>query len=742
MNKFTKYLISIFGMLALSIIPLSAISAADNFNPNNIISDEEMQSVSGWSIRDIQKFLDSKGGYIKDYYTANTNGFLKSAAEIIYDAAKQYVISPKFLLVTLQKEQSLISSTNPSEKQLDWATGYAVCDSCKTTDPKIQKYKGFGNQVDNAAGLIRWYYDNKDVTYLKKKDQILNIDGQTVIPETWATAFLYNYTPHIHGNKNFWNLTQKWFKQYYPNGTILESAENGDVWLIQGENKRKFKNKSVLISRENPNLIIKVPESELSKYIEGTELNFPNYSLLQAGSKYYLLDSDTLRPFASRDVLNKLGYNPQEIIEVSQADLIGLDIGSTITLATAYPHGVIYKIIDNNGKYYFVKDNKAYPLLDESVVKANYSNLNVEIKTLADLKKIEVADTLMGHKDGTLLQIGGSSNIYVIEKGKKRKFADETTFTKMGYNKSNITEVSPLVAMNIITGETIFYDSDSNISELNDGIAVSNPPQNLTAVIEYKYKTSIPAYLIAEYPSGKIIAGKNIDKQRPIASFVKVMVAYEALNQGLDFNKSIIYSDKLFNESGYALKVANGSIFSHKDVLNSLLIGSYNNMANVTAAATGLTKKEFLTKVNNRLVEWGAKNTNVDDLSGLSEKNLSTPRDLLNIYGKILKNRDMNIILMKKKHDFWTNDNKYFFSIENSNKMDFDDKNFTILASKTGYTDEAKSVLFLLIKSKSNSKKYIIITMGNSDYANRFDEPKKIANWISTNSNLTISSSE
>ena len=90
----------------------------------------------------------------------------------------------------------MITDDAPAQKQLDWAAGYGVCDSCGLDDPKIQKFKGFGKQVDNAAGIIRWYYTNTDKTIIKQKDTPIRIDDEDVTPQNWATAF-YIPTPRI-----------------------------------------------------------------------------------------------------------------------------------------------------------------------------------------------------------------------------------------------------------------------------------------------------------------------------------------------------------------------------------------------------------------------------------------------------------------------------------------------------------------------------------------------------------------
>ncbi len=192
---------------------LLAIEFDENFTPNKIISDFLMfRNTNSMSLEDIQRFLEDKNSFLANYKTEDWNGEIKSAARIIYEAAQTYDINPKVLLVLLQKEQGLIQKKNPSQKSLDWATGYAVCDGCSKKSKKVQKYKGFGKQIDNAAGALRFYKENMfKYKFIKNINQEYIIDGQKIIPENYATAVLYTYTPHILGNYNFWRIWQRYF---------------------------------------------------------------------------------------------------------------------------------------------------------------------------------------------------------------------------------------------------------------------------------------------------------------------------------------------------------------------------------------------------------------------------------------------------------------------------------------------------------------------------------------------------
>lgn len=727
--RFSRRLIIILFLLTPILRPVFASAQAD-FNPHFIISDPELQDFQNWTRSDIQKFLDDKGSYLRQLIVEDASGTMRMAADIIFDAAKQYQINPKFLLVTLQKEQSLVTDDAPTQKQLDWATGFAVCDSCSLDDPKVTKHKGFGKQIDGAAGIMRWYYDNEDKTFVKKKDTPIRIDGEDVIPGSWATAFLYTYTPHLHGNKNFWRIWNAWFGQVYPNGTLLTIPESGEYWLIQVGVRRKFKNKTALVTRIDPKTALPAGETDLANYPLGAEISFPNYSLLRSPSRTYLLDYDTLRPFASDEVVAKLGYNPQELIDVEETDLTGYPIGAAIIASTTAPRGVIFQITDA-AAYYLLKEGTLYPILDKAVVDANFKNLRLEKHQLKDLAKYIVIDEPIAFSDGTLLRGRDSSIVYIIDRGLKRPIADDDTFIALGYKRSNVVPVATLTLLNIPLGKPLFMNKNLT-SAKNKYLG-----DNAAPVADLYGEKILPAYLIAEYPSGRIISGKDVDSRRPIASITKLLTAYEALRQDLNLNKTTAYKAELHAAEDNQLKLQNGDIAKNKDIFYAMLVASVNSAARMVAQGTGLEEPEFIQKINNRLDEWGADFTTISDVTGLDERNKSTPRDLLKIFTKVLADKTIKNALANPTYAFRKTSRKKAAVqiLKNTNQILTSypayRRTYKIIATKTGYTEEAGGVLIMLIESKKTKKQHIIVTMGNQDRAKRFEEPHKLAEWIS-----------
>ncbi len=247
--KITKSLLQTSTILLVTVLVslFSCVKSAQafNFNQNNLISDGVFINKDDMSTGDIQSFLEQRGSFLKDYSEGG-----RSAAQIIYDASHGYgeasgtwngivintstgTVNPKVLLVTLQKEQSLITMSDRNDDALRTAMGYGCPDSggCDS------KYTGFTNQVEWGAWQLRYNYER--ASGLGFSDYQV---GQTVTFSDWngshtahydnrATASLYRYTPHVYnGNYNFANLYDQWFETPAYHGTVVYHKAHPSLW--------------------------------------------------------------------------------------------------------------------------------------------------------------------------------------------------------------------------------------------------------------------------------------------------------------------------------------------------------------------------------------------------------------------------------------------------------------------------------------------------------------------------------
>lgn len=273
-------LVLLFGsvIFALPINEVSAVSG-DSWRPGNIIDDAVFFNKNGMSVTEIQSFLNTMnpacdtwgtekselGGGTRAQYGAsrgypapfvclknymenpNTkeNNLLTAsgvnggigAAQIIKNASDTYNINPKVLLVTIQKESSMVTDSWPLRVQYDAIMGFDCPDSGPGNSANCNSaYAGFYNQINLAARQFKIYADSPQ-NYRYKSGQTVNIQfnpnyscGSTpVFIENQATAGLYNYTPYqpnqaalnnlyghgdgcsAYGNRNFWRMFNEWF---------------------------------------------------------------------------------------------------------------------------------------------------------------------------------------------------------------------------------------------------------------------------------------------------------------------------------------------------------------------------------------------------------------------------------------------------------------------------------------------------------------------------------------------------
>ncbi len=477
MSKTHKLSIFIF----LLIFTLSPLAVLASFNPHNIISDEEILDYNSMTLSEIDSFLKSKGGYISNHYFYSPEGKKMTAAEIIYDRAKTNKINPRFLIVLLQKEQSLIEDKNPKQSQLNWACGYG-CPDGGGCNPR---WKGFWKQINSASLQFKWYMDgcqDKDdlfynpyvnkckyrpyETYVFSNPYgTISNETITVRPENKATCGLYIYTPHVYnGNYNFYKIWQRYFTRTYPNGSLLQAKGEPGVWLIQNGKKRPFTTRGALTSRFDPKKIITVKKSDLDKYDTGAPIKFPQYSLIRSprGTIFLLVD-DKRRGFASGEAFRKIGFNPEEIIDASWDDINAYEEGKPITATSSYPTGALLQDKKTGGVYWVSEGTKA-PLWDAILLKTKYRGKSitpVEPEKLASYKTIEPA--IFG--DGELLKSTISPAVYVVENKKIRPIISGKVFEDLGYKWENVIAVPPKILNLYKIGEPITGISEEDDNE-------------------------------------------------------------------------------------------------------------------------------------------------------------------------------------------------------------------------------------------------------------------------------------
>ncbi|MEA3463966.1 MAG: hypothetical protein U9R14_02745 [Patescibacteria group bacterium] len=483
-NKNKIHSVLLIALLSAFCFMLSAMPThASTFDPNYIISDSEILDFNSMSLKAIKEFLSNKNSFLYNYICPNADGIIKPAAEIIYDAAANnydcsnvnlsgnpteaekkskcipVTINPKFLLVLLQKEQSLIEDSSPRQSQLDWATGYG----CPDGDSCNPRWKGFGKQVNSAALQFFDYMVNPH-HYTYKVNQTYTFtnpysttkeETTTVTPANQATAALYNYTPHVYnGNYNFFKIWQRYFSRNYPNGSLLQAEGEIGVWLIQNNKKRPFLTKGALTSRFDINKILTVNKFDLDAYEKGAPIKFPQYSLIRSPNGIiFLLVDDKRRGFASGEAFRKIGFNPEEVISASWEDINSYKEGAPITATSTYPTGALLQDKTTGGIHWVIEGTKA-PIWDAVFLKTKFKHKKIISVSPEELTEYATIKPVV-FDNGELVKSPFSPAVYIIINNEKRPITSGEIFESLGYKWENIITVSPKVLYLYDIGESI-----------------------------------------------------------------------------------------------------------------------------------------------------------------------------------------------------------------------------------------------------------------------------------------------
>lgn len=456
--------------LMVGLFPTLPAFAQEETDPGHIISDADMTDTLAMSRPELDAFIAGRGS-LASYRATDLDGAVRSAGDIVWNAAQRFSLNPQFLLAMLQREQSLVEDPSPSDDQLEWAMGYAVCDDCRKDDPGIRKYRGFAAQVHYAAQRIRESYladlASAGATFTGiGPGKAAMIDGTLVFPQNDATAALYTYTPHLHGNLNLARIWQRWFTRDYPSGTLLQGPDGG-YWLVQRGVRRAIVSRGALYSRFDPDKAVPATDAALARYGVGDPISRPDYSLLRSPrGTVYLLVGDVKRGFASQAAMRANGFNPEEVDEAGFDELALYAEGEPITESTAKLQGTLVQD-SSTGGVFWLEDGVRRPVRSREILAARFAGVPIERRSPSALSAYPVGDPVP-FPDGTLLKAHGSPDVFVISEGTRRPIADERSFLAFGWRWENV----------VATDERSVL-----IHPLGDSVDASVPPEEEPTVI-------------------------------------------------------------------------------------------------------------------------------------------------------------------------------------------------------------------------------------------------------------------
>lgn len=381
--------------------PASAAVASD-FNAGSIISDALFFDGGAMSAADVQSFLDIKGASctagslcLKNYVDTPTTqpaeaglcngysgGFPQTAAQIIAAVGASCGVSQKVLLVTLQKEQGLVTATAPASWRYRTAMGYGCPDSsvCDT------QYYGFFNQVYKAARQFKRYALTPQY-YSYRAGRVNTIlyspaagcPSSQVYIDNQATAGLYDYTPYqpdaaalanlygtgdacsSYGNRNFWRDYTDWFGSTQVGASLVVSTTDPTVYLVTYDHKYPITDLATMESLSPLGALAYVPQSFLDSRQTGVPLG---RFIRDRSGTIYLFDRGMVYSVQSCDQLAHWGANCTDYASMVLSD------SQMSHFIKAGP--LSYSVRTTSGKHFAVYSGLKHEVADDASAATNW----------------------------------------------------------------------------------------------------------------------------------------------------------------------------------------------------------------------------------------------------------------------------------------------------------------------------------------------------------------------------------
>ena len=462
-------LIGSLSVLASVVVPFQQAQAAppgSAFDPGLIISDSVFFDFGTMTVDQIQDFLDSRvsecradpdsPACLKDYTmdtpaTEAVEGRCEAiparsnatAAQIIHDVANACGINPEVLIVTLQKEQGLVTSSKPTPYMYRAAMGYG----CPDSDPGIcgKVYVGLFNQIYRAASQLQWYGNPEGSFTWLRPGRTVNVrysprsscGTKSFELKSQATANLYYYTPYTpnkaaldnlygtgdscsaYGNRNFWRFFHDWFGSPIGGGYLLRSA-GGPLYVISGSQRFLISDPAQVAALEALGPVGEISQPYLDSFTDGgpmqllAESSSTQELFLLAGTQRYLVPNCEIASQFGLDCSNKL--------TLPSAQLLDFDFGGELTRLLEADTGQYWV---ENGTYRKVFDSFALQKVTNSIPEATPASL-ASIPSLKPGAPITSSLSVFEIEGDDRIGLVGDSGIYLIDKA----MASELAITK------------------------------------------------------------------------------------------------------------------------------------------------------------------------------------------------------------------------------------------------------------------------------------------------------------------------
>lgn len=225
------------------------------------------------------------------------------------------------------------------------------------------------------------------------------------------------------------------------------------------------------------------------------------------------------------------------------------------------------------------------------------------------------------------------------------------------------------------------------------------------------------SYVVYDFTHDRVLESRAPNSVQPIASVTKLMTANIFLenNKNKNCTATITEADSDFIK-GTGTKLPKHTPISCDELLKAMMVHSDNYAAHALSRSAGMTRPQFIQKMNEKAQQLGMRSTRFSDSSGLSSANISSAMDLVKLakYSlqkpklQELSNTPATLVQVGKRQVF----------MQNTSAL-VREEIFNAALNKTGYIRESGYNLVFVNKQQCNHATIGVISLNNYSSAIR-----------------------
>lgn len=222
----------------------------------------------------------------------------------------------------------------------------------------------------------------------------------------------------------------------------------------------------------------------------------------------------------------------------------------------------------------------------------------------------------------------------------------------------------------------------------------------------------------------QILYEKNIHQRLSPASTTKIMTALTAVDS---YNLGEVLEVKPEAlVSGSSMNLSSGEHITVRSLLYGMMLNSGNDAAYALATSYPAGYSSFVSKMNEKALLLGLKDTNFENPAGFDSLNhYSSAYDMSVIARLLIRNPQVSKIVSTTDTQVTSVDNTHVHNLRNLNKLLGQDG---VIGIKTGFTEKAGENLVGLVDR--NGHKVLTVVLASND---RFGETKSLMDWVYAN---------